>query len=123
MKKLLLICALLLSSTVFAGGIMKFTESSFEKLKNGNVSILIDIHATWCPTCRQQEKVIKAFLKKNPESDLMVLKVDYDKQKKWVKYFKAFRQSTLIMYKGDVEISRSIAETNQKKLFKMFSGG
>ncbi len=64
---------------------------------------------------------IKAFFKEHPESELTVLKVDYDKQKEWVKHFKAFRQSTLIRYKGDKEIGRKIAETDQRKLFNLFT--
>lgn len=121
MKKLLFICALFLSSSAFAGGVMKFTEDGFKQLQQKNAAVLIDVYATWCPTCRKQGKVIKAYFKQNPNSDLTVLKVDYDKQKKWVKHFKAFRQSTLIRYQGDKEIGRSIAETNEKKLFSLFS--
>lgn len=121
MKKLLVICALFLSSSVYAGQMVKFTEAGFKQLQQENASILIDVHASWCPTCRKQGKVIKKFLKKNPNSDLTVLKLDYDKQKKWVKYFKAFRQSTLVMYKGKTEIARSIAQTDEKKLYNLFS--
>jgi len=121
MKKLLVICALFLSSTAFGGEVLKFSEASFEQLKHENAEILIDIHATWCPTCRKQGNVIKEYFKQNPESNLTVLKVDYDDQKKWVKYFKAFRQSTLIRYQGGTEVERVIAETNKKKLFKLFS--
>ena len=121
MKKLLVICALFLSSTAYAGGVMKFTEAGFNQLKQDNAAVLIDVHATWCPTCRKQSKVIKAYFKQYPDSDLTVLKVDFDDQKHWVKHFKAFRQSTLIMYKGEKEIGRSIAQTNEKKLFNLFS--
>ena len=121
MKKLLVICSLFLSTSAFAGGIMKFTEAGFEQLKQEDAAVLIDVHATWCPTCRKQAKVIKAFFKQHPDSKLTVLKVDFDQQKPWVKHFKAFRQSTLIMYKGDKEIGRSIAQTDEKKLFNLFS--
>jgi thioredoxin 1 len=121
MKKLLVICTLFLSSTAYAGGVMKFTEAGFNQLKQENAAVLIDVHATWCPTCRKQSKVIKAYFKQHPDSDLTVLKVNFDDQKSWVKHFKAFRQSTLIMYKGEKEIGRSIAQTNEKKLFNLFS--
>jgi thiol-disulfide isomerase/thioredoxin len=121
MKTLLIICTLFLAPTAFAGEVVKFTEARFEQLKSEDASILIDVYATWCPTCRQQKAVIEKYLEQNPKSDLTVLKVDFDDQKKWVKHFKAFRQSTLIMYKGDKEIDRSIAETNEKKLFDLFA--
>ncbi|MGB0836188.1 MAG: thioredoxin family protein [Psychrobium sp.] len=121
MKKILLICSLFLSTSAFAGGVMQFTEDGFKQLQKENAAILVDVYATWCPTCRKQGKVIKEYFKQNPDSELTVLKVDYDKQKEWVKYFKAFRQSTLIRYQGDKEIGRSIAETNERKLFNLFS--
>ena len=121
MKTLLIICTLFFASTAFAGEVVNFTEARFEQLKSEDASILIDVYATWCPTCRQQKSVIEKYLEQNPKSDLTVLKVNYDDQKKWVKHFKAFRQSTLIMYKGEKEVDRSIAETNEKKLFTLFA--
>jgi len=121
MKKFLMICAFFLSINASAGEIKDFSQETFEQLQKDNASILIDVYATWCPTCRKQGKVIKKYLKQNPESDLVVLKVNYDEQKPWVKYFKAPRQSTLVMYKGDKMLARSIAQTNEKKLFNLFS--
>jgi len=121
MKKLLVICSLLLSTTAFAGGIERFTQERFNQLQEDNASVLIDIKASWCPTCKKQGKVISKFLKQNPDSDLTVLSVDYDAQKKWVRHFKAFRQSTLIKFQGDTEVGRVIAETNEKKLFSFFT--
>lgn len=120
MKKLLFIFSLFLSSTAFAGEISSFTEEKFTQLQADNAPILIDIHATWCPTCRKQGEVIDQYLQAHPESDLTVLKVDYDVQQKWVKHFKAVRQSTLVVFKGSEEKGRVIAETNKGKLFKLF---
>lgn len=119
-KNVFAIFTLFLSSAAFAGGVVKFTEAEFTQLKQSNASVLIDVHATWCPTCKKQGRVITEFFKQNPDSDLTVLKVDYDTQKKWVKYFKAPRQSTLIKYQGEKEVGRVIAQTSQDKLFELF---
>lgn len=121
MKALLVIFSLFLSTSAFAGGVEKFTQAKFEQLQKSDATFLIDVFATWCPTCKKQAMVIDKYLDQNPGKNFTVLKVDYDDQKKWVKYFKAPRQSTLVMYKGDKEIARSIAQTNEKKLFSLFS--
>ena len=78
MKILLIICTLVLSSSVMAGGIMQFTPAGFERLKQEHTPVLIDVYASWCPTCRAQANVIKAFFFKNSHSKLTVLKVDFD---------------------------------------------
>lgn len=120
MKKLFAVFTLLFSSTLFAASIEDFSEEKFKQLQAANAPILVDVHATWCPTCKQQGKVIGAYIEEHPSSKLTVLKVDYDKQRKWVKYFKAPRQSTLVVYQGEKEVGRVIAETNQQKLFNLF---
>lgn len=120
MKKLFVIFTLLFSSTLFAAEIHNFSEQKFKQLQADNAPILVDVHAKWCPTCKQQGKVIEAYFKANPDSKLTVLKVDYDDQREWVKYFKAPRQSTLVVYQGETELGRVIAQTNQDKLFKLF---
>ena len=94
-----------------------FTEARFVELQASGEFILIDVFATWCPTCAKQQKVLKAFGEQHPDAPLHTLQIDFDKQKKWVKHFKAPRQSTLILYKGEEQIWFSVAETNQKKIF------
>lgn len=121
MKKLIAIFVLFISSNVFAGEITPFTEARLNQLQADNAAVLIDINATWCPTCRKQGEIIDQYLQANPESNLTVLKVDYDTQKQWVKHFNAVRQSTLVVFQGNKEMGRVIAETNKQKLFDLFA--
>ncbi len=100
-----------------------FTEEAFDQLQLADKSILIDVHATWCGTCKMQSTVIKEYFASHPNSEINVLKVDYDTQTQWVKYFKAPRQSTLVLYKGEQELDRVIAQTNQDKLFSFLEQG
>jgi len=98
-------------------GAETFTEKRFKALQAQDALILVDISAEWCPTCKQQAKVIEQYKQANADVDLHVLTVDFDDQKKWVKHFKAPRQSTLIIYKGDKRVWFSVAETSQDKIF------
>lgn len=117
MKKLLLTMASLISLNIMAGEITNFTEDKFNQLQSDNAPILIDVKASWCPTCKKQEGVIEEYFEENPDSNITVLKVDYDDQKKWVKYFKAPRQSTLVSYIGKEKIETTIAKKKKKDIF------
>jgi thioredoxin 1 len=96
-----------------------FTEERFETLQGENALILVDVAASWCPTCAKQKQLIEDFRAAEPDVPLHVLRVDFDNQKQWVKHFKAPRQSTLILYKGTEKVWFAVAETRQHVLFKV----
>lgn len=94
-----------------------FTPERFTELQAQNALILVDIHATWCPTCARQQQVLADYRERHPELDLHILNVDFDKDKRWVKHFKAPRQSTLILYRGKEQIGFSVAEVRPEVIF------
>lgn len=94
-----------------------FTKTRFDTLQAEGTPILVDIYATWCPTCAKQREVLETYQTANPESDLVILEVDFDDQKEWVKHFKAPRQSTLLLFDGTEQVWFSVAETRQDKIF------
>lgn len=108
-KLIVLLSALVMTFSVFAK--TPFTEAAFKEAQANNDVILIDVFATWCPTCKRQSMILADYFYKNPASKVKVLVVDFDEQKDWVSYFKAPRQSTLILYKGEKQLWFSVAET------------
>lgn len=99
------------SSALFALQAEPFSKERFDQLQADNARILIDVHADWCPTCARQQAVLKHYQEKYPDSELVILKVDFDEQKEWVTHFRAPRQSTLILYQGEQRKWFSVAET------------
>lgn len=93
-----------------------FTEDVFRQAQADNQLVLIDVYATWCPTCRRQHRVLNDYFAKYPDSSIMVLEVDFDEQKDWVTYFKAPRQSTLALYRGDEQLWFSVAQTRERTI-------
>ncbi|MDP4527683.1 thioredoxin family protein [Alkalimonas delamerensis] len=94
-----------------------FTETEFRQAQADNRLILIDVYAPWCPTCRRQHSVLNDYFAQNPNSDILVLQVDFDNQKDWVSYFKAPRQSTLALYRGEEQLWFSVAQTRENTIF------
>lgn len=88
-----------------------FTQERFEALQAAGEVVLIDVFATWCPTCKKQQEALTQFRAKNPDAEFHILVVDFDKDKDWVRHFRAPRQSTLLLYVGDKQYWYSVAET------------
>ncbi|BFM08669.1 thioredoxin family protein [Halioxenophilus aromaticivorans] len=124
-RSLILLFALLPLSTAWAADMKKeaishaemashkepFTQARFEQLQQAGEVILIDIYASWCPTCAKQQAVLETYKKANPDKTFYTLVVDYDKQKPVVSALRAPRQSTLLLYKGSQQHWYSVAET------------
>jgi thioredoxin 1 len=111
LKSLLLASSFIVAGTVFAEP-PAFTQSGFNQLQKEGKSILVEVHAPWCPTCRAQAPVVDMLLKKKEYQSINVLRVDFDSQKDALKAFNVSKQSTLIVYKGSKEMGRSTGDTS-----------
>ncbi|WP_445356638.1 thioredoxin family protein [Microbulbifer sp. ANSA002] len=95
----------------FASAGEPFSEERFKELQAAKQPVLIDVRADWCPTCKKQSIILAQFQEDNPQCGLTIFNVNFDKQKEWVKHFRAPRQSTLLLYRGDKQVWFSVAET------------
>lgn len=117
MKKLIAACFIALLSFSAIAQKQPFTETLYKQYQDSDSVFLVDVYATWCPTCKKQSQIIDQYFADNPDSKIQVLVVDYDDQKEWVSHFRAPRQSTLLLYKGNERLWFSVAETNKNKIF------
>jgi thiol-disulfide isomerase/thioredoxin len=100
------------SATGFAAEEQPFTRQAFQAAQSEGKSILVEIHASWCPTCQAQKPILSKLFADPKFKKLVVFRVDFDSQKDEVRNFKARIQSTLITYKGKEEVARSVGDTN-----------
>lgn len=117
MKKIIVTCFLALLSFTASAQKQPFNETLYQQYQDSEQVYLVDVFATWCPTCKKQSKIIDQYFSENPDSKIKVLVVDYDDQKEWVTHFRAPRQSTLLLYKGEKQLWFSVAETSKDKIF------
>ncbi len=88
-----------------------YSQARFDALQAAGEVVLIDVYASWCPTCKKQQEALEAYRSANPEKKFTILVVDFDKNKDLVRHFRAPRQSTLLIYKGKEQFWFSVAET------------
>jgi len=89
-----------------------FTQQAFASAQHEGKPILLDISATWCPTCAKQRPILSQLMADPAFKDLVVYQVDYDSQKDVVRALGAQMQSTLVVFHGAAEKGRSTGDTN-----------
>jgi len=102
-----------------AGERRVFSAQAFQAAQSAGRPILVDIAASWCPTCRRQKPIINDLAGKPKFKNLIVFEVDYDSQRDVVRALGAQRQSTLIAYRGATEVGRSVADTRAASIEAM----
>ena len=117
--KALLASVVLLSLSSVARAGQPFDATVFQQSQAAGKSILIDVSASWCPTCKQQRPIIQGLEKSLP--NLVVFDVDFDSAKDALKSFRVQTQSTLIVFKGSNEVGRSTGETDPEKIKALVS--
>jgi thioredoxin 1 len=95
-----------------AAGAIPFTEEAFEASQRQGKRILVQITASWSPVCVRQRRIVGLLQEEPRFKDLMVYTIDFDARKDLVREMGAQEQSTLIVFKGVVEIGRSTGEND-----------
>lgn len=116
--KLLTLLVLICSYSSLGAFFTPFSETVFKELQEKGDAILIDVYASWCSICKEQSAVLEKYQKEHPGSKLHILRVDFDTDRKWVRYFKAPSQSTLLLYLGDKQVWFDVGETSESVIFK-----
>jgi thioredoxin 1 len=98
----------------------KFTPAAFAAAQAAGKSVIIEVSAPWCPTCRTQKPILQSLLARPEFKDVALMEIDFDSQKAALTQLKVSAQSTLIAFKGTAETARSVGETRAPEIEKLF---
>ena len=104
--------ALAAAIPAFAFQATKFTPAALADAQKTGKPVLVEVHAPWCPTCKAQAPILDKLLGSEKFKAFQILAVDFDSQKTDLNALKVNMQSTLIVYKGDKEMGRSVGVTD-----------
>jgi thioredoxin 1 len=117
LKLLAATCLYALTTGALALEAEPYSPDRFAELQADGALVLIDVFATWCPTCKRQQEILDKYVAEHPEVPLHVLQVDFDRDKDHVRTLRAPRQSTLLLFKGETQFWYSVAETREDVIF------
>jgi len=112
----LLGAGLAIAPAAFAAETIPYTAAAFDAAQSAGRSILVEIHASWCPICKAQAPILADLEKDQKFKDLLVVHIDFDSQKDAVRRFGARMQRTLITFKDGRETGRSVGDTNRSSI-------
>lgn len=111
----------------FAENFVPYTPGVIEQALAEGKTVFVDYSATWCSTCKRQERVINALRAENPEYDdaMMFVQVDWDDYGKHevTKSRNIPRRSTLLVLRGDAELGRVVAGTAESDIKSLMNTG
>jgi thiol-disulfide isomerase/thioredoxin len=85
--------------------------------------VFLDFSATWCSTCKAQERVMLGLREENPayDANISFIKVDWDDygDGELSNSLRIPRRSTLVVLQGDKELGRVVAGTSRKQIKKL----
>jgi thioredoxin len=105
-----------LTAQANASNWITYNEAEFMMAQKKGKTIVVDVYAEWCPTCRAQAPILEELRAEEQTPDVLFVKVNFDDEKGFLRANRVPRQSTVLVFKGMDEVARSIAETNRSRL-------
>jgi len=123
MRKILIIIFLLISTNAFSaeGHTSNFTIEKFEKAKKNGETIVVTAWAKYCGTCQRQKVVLDQAEK--DFKDVLFLYYNHPKMKGIAKFLKINHRSTILVYKGNTEVSRTLGQVDKLVIYSNIKKG
>ena len=122
MKKIFI--SLFLFVCLSANAVEKKTSFSEEVFKNAQVSgktIVVNSFEVWCGTCSKQTKILNQAEKEF--KDIVFLSYEQSKNKDIAKKLDIKFWTTIVVYKGDNEVSRIVGQTDKVAIYSAIEKG
>lgn len=111
-----ILCIFSISPAFASSAWTDYSPERFAQAQAAGKTILVDVAAKWCPTCKAQKPILDELTEDERMKDILFVRVDFDQHKDFLKKHKIPRQSTILVFNGKSEVNRSIAETNRERL-------
>jgi len=116
MKKIFIILFTLISFNVFAvDKSTTFSNEVFKKAQAEGKTVVINSWNKTCFTCGKQVKILNEAEKEFP--DILFLSFEQTKDKEIAKLLGIEYWTTIVVYKNNKEVSRSLGQTKKSKIY------
>ena len=98
-----------------------FSIEIFEEAKASGKTIVINSYEVWCGTCSKQTKILDKAKKEFKE--IIFLSYEQSKNKDIAKKLNIKQWTTIVVYKGDNELSRIVGQTDEEIIYAAIKKG
>ena len=123
MNKIITFCFLLFALNVNAmEKETTFKKELFDKAQSEGKVVIISSWIKYCSSCASQMKILKEAKKQGVLSDIKFDNIEYFSfdvtNREIADFFNIQYQTTLLIFKGDNEVYRSIGETTEELIYE-----
>ena len=116
MKNILIFLLIVFTfNSIAIGKETTFTNQIFEKSQLDGKTVVINSWNKTCVTCARQVKILDQA--KKDFEDVIFLSFEQTKDKKIAEFLSIDYWTTIVVYKDNKEISRTIGQTNKDELY------
>ena len=120
MKKILIFIFLLLGlNSTSISKETSFNNEIFEKSQLNGKTVVIHSWNKTCTTCAKQVKILDKA--KQDFKDIIFLSYEQTKDKEIAKFLSIDYWTTIVVYRNNKEVSRSIGQTNREKIYSQIN--
>jgi thioredoxin 1 len=95
-------------------------KMKFSEVINSDTPVLVDFHAEWCDPCKQFGPIIQE-VKNEMGEDVIVVKMDIDKNEKLAQRLNIMSVPTIIIYRNGVQKFRASGVQSKTSLINMIN--
>jgi len=118
MRKILVLIFTIISFNCFAvEKTTTFTNEIFNKAQLEGKTVVINSWEKSCTTCKRQIKILDQA--ENEFKDVLFLSFEQTKDKDIAKQLDIDYWTTIVVYKNNKEVHRSIGQTNKTKIYEL----
>ena len=122
-----LVAGLALLPSLATASSVDYEPGLIKKALADGKTVFVDYAASWCSTCKRQERLINQLRERNPIYDkhLTFVRVDWDiyGDHEVTESRNIPRRSTLLVLNGEKELGRIVAGTDIKKIKALMDAG
>ena len=123
MKRIFILIFLTFTVNAFAGDKKTtFNKELFDKAKSDGKVVIVSSWIKYCTSCASQMKVLQKAKNKGELSDIKFDDIEYFSfdvtNKEIADLFNVQYQTTLLIFKGNIEVYRSIGETTEDLIYE-----
>jgi thiol-disulfide isomerase/thioredoxin len=101
---------------VLAAAFVRYDAGAFARSIQAGDTVVVHVHADWCPTCRQQAPTLTQLSTAPEFAAIRFVRVDFDKDQDFLRAQRVSNQSTIIVFKGGREVIRFVNVTDRGEL-------
>lgn len=94
----------------------EYDAGKFVSLLAAGGAVIVHVHADWCAVCRAQIPVMDRVLAGPAYKNVRAVRVNFDREKRFLADYRVVRQSTILIFRGGKEVARLSYDTDPARI-------